>query len=109
MVYYTPRINEQSIATTAGGKGAVVFHEMWHAKQADRFRKKGWTITSENYREYLHALCDACKKSIDAAKITEYNVGEISDYARNQFLLGRFDEVEAEYMTQRRRHKNGST
>ena len=109
VVYYTPRINEPSIATTAGGKGAVEFHEIWHAKQADRFRKNGWVITSENYGDYLHALCDTCKKNIDTVKITEYNVGDISDYAKDQFLLGRFDEVEAEYMTQKRRNKNGST
>ena len=75
---------------------------MWHVKQADDFRQAGWTITRKNRVEYLMALCKKCKKNIDASGITSYNVKEISQYAFDQFLLSRYDEVEAAMMTARR-------
>ncbi len=37
--------------------------------------------------------------NIDALGINEYNVGKISDYAKKMLDYGRYDEVEAEYMT----------
>ena len=103
VVYYTPQVADARITSTTGGKGSVEFHEMWHMKQADIFRQSGWNITEENRRDYIIALCEHCKKNIDAAGITRYNVSDISEYALRNFLTGRFDEVEAEYMTFRRR------
>ena len=103
VVYYTPQVADTQITATIGGKGSVEFHEMWHMKQADTFRQRGWTIIEENRRDYIVALCAHCKKNIDAAGITRYNVSDISEYALRNFLTGRFDEVEAEYMTFRRR------
>jgi hypothetical protein len=69
---------------------------MWHAKQAQNFRKK---ITTTNYIEYRNWLNSTAKKKIDKLGITEYNVGEISDYAKKCYSHERFDEVEAECMT----------
>ena len=43
-------------------------------------------------------MCAQAKKFIDKKGIKEYNVIEISEYARANYLSGRFDEVEAEYM-----------
>ena len=60
-------------------------------------------MTRENRGEYLDALCKKCKERIDKLGITRDNVGEISNYAKFQFDQKRFDEVEAEYMTARRK------
>ena len=82
-----------------GQKGVTEYHEMWHMKQAEKFRSKGWNITKENYGNYIIELNKECKKTIDALGINEYNVGKISDYAEKMLDCGRYDEVEAEYMT----------
>ena len=67
------------------------------------FRQSGWTITRENRGEYLDVLCKKCKERIDKLGITRDNVGEISKYAADMYLGDRFDEVEAEFMSLRRR------
>lgn len=102
VVYYIPQIADAATMKDNGGLGFVERHEMWHAKQADDFRKAGWTITQENRGRYIEELCKRAKKNIDKAGITAYNVNEISDYAHRSFLDGRYDEVEADYMAVRR-------
>lgn len=101
-VYYVPDIASKEVMENNGGVSAVEYHEMWHLKQATDFRKAGWNITRENYAEYLKALIEKCERVIDKAKITRYNVNEISNYAEQQYLRGRYDEVEAELMVKRR-------
>ena len=96
VVYYIPEIVNKEIV---GQKGITEYHEMWHMKQAEKFRSKGWNITKENYGNYIIELNKECKKTIDALGINEYNVGKISDYAEKMLDCGRYDEVEAEYMT----------
>lgn len=96
VVYYIPEIANKDIV---GQKGVTEYHEMWHMKQAEKFRSKGWNITKENYSEYIRELNKECKKTIDALGINEYNVGKISDYAKKMYFANRYDEVEAEYMT----------
>mgnify|MGYP005885489765 CR=1 FL=1 len=103
VVYYTPQIADAATMKDNGGLGFVEYHEMWHMKQADDFRKAGWNITRENYGEYMQELNIRAKKVIDKAGITKYNVNSISDYASRQFYLGRYDEVEAEYMAVKKR------
>ena len=102
-VYYISRIRETEIMEMAGGADSIEYHEMWHMKQADAFRGNGWKITAENRGEYIRELCAKCKKNIDKLGITEDNVGEISKYAKQKFREGRYDEVEAEYYTVKRR------
>ena len=96
VVYYIPEIANKDIVAE---KGITEYHEMWHMKQAETFRNRGWTITSENRGDYLKALCKECKKKIDDLEITEYNVEMISDYAKKMYDQERYDEVEADYMT----------
>lgn len=96
VVYYIPEIVNKEIL---GQKGVTEYHEMWHMKQAEKFRSKGWNITKENYGKYIRELNKECKKTIDVLGINEYNVGKISDYAKKMLDYGRYDEVEAEYMT----------
>lgn len=104
MVFFTPEIGKKGFEL---GRAYVECHEMWHKVQADKFRARGWRITRENYAEYLRELCTECEGTIDALGITQYNVGEVSEYAEEKYLIGRYDEVEAEYMTkiQRKREK----
>ena len=104
-VYYSQTISNHEVQELSGGKGAVEWHEMWHMKQAEDFRKAGWEITKENRGEYLRELCKKAKKNIDDLGITRDNVKEISQYAYEQYQLGRYDETEAEYMLIRRRRK----
>jgi hypothetical protein len=96
VVYYISEIVNKEIV---GQKGVTEYHEMWHMKQAEKFRSKGWNITKENYGKYIRELNKECKKTIDALGINKYNVDKISDYAKKMFEYGRYDEVEAEYMT----------
>lgn len=96
VVYYIPEVVSEDIV---GGKAITEYHEMWHMKQAEKFRSKGWNITKENYGKYIRELNKECKKTIDVLGINEYNVGKISDYAEKMLDYGRYDEVEAEYMT----------
>ena len=103
VVYYTPRITDADIMKDNGGLGFAERHEIWHMKQAENFREAGWNITRENYGEYMQELNIRAKKVIDKAGITKYNVNSISDYASRQFYLGRYDEVEAEYMAVKKR------
>lgn len=79
VVYYIPEIVNKAVA---GQKAVTEYHEMWHMKQAEKFRSRGWNITKENYGEYIRELNRECKKTIDVLGINEYNVGKISDYAK---------------------------
>ena len=60
-------------------------------------------MTRENRGEYLDALCKKCKERIDKLGITRDNAGEISKHAADMYLGERYDEVEAEFMSLRRR------
>lgn len=101
-VFYIPQITDSKIVEA---QGDIEFHEMWHMKQAENFKKRHGEIAKENYGEYLQSACEDAKKVIDKVGITKYNVGEISEYAEKMYRLGRYDEVEAEYMTTHRRKK----
>lgn len=98
-VYYIPEIVTGNVEIKFGD---TEYHEMWHLKQAIDYRKTGKTIALDNKRDYIEALCKQCKRRIDNLGITRYNVGEISEYARRMYGRGRYDEVEAEYMTKAR-------
>lgn len=102
-VYYTPDIADRTVMAENGGLGAVEYHEMWHLRQADDFRNAGWEITKENFPEYIRELCKKAKRRLDSMGITSYNVGEVSRYAEQKYLIGRYDEAEAEIMAKRRK------
>lgn len=103
VVYYAESVGKKTVQDASGGSGAIEAHEMWHMKQAEDFRQSGWVITRENRAEYLDALCQKCKERIDKLGITRDNVRELSQYAADMYLGERFDEVEAEFMSLRRR------
>lgn len=103
VVYYAESVGKKTVQDVSGGFGVIEAHEMWHMKQAEDFRQSGWVITRENRAEYLDALCKKCKGRIDKLGITRDNVRELSQYAADMYLGERFDEVEAEFMSLRRR------
>lgn len=76
----------------------TVRHELWHMNQAEEYRAKFGEITDENHLDYIAYTCGVAKKYIDKMGINEYNVGEISDYAKKMYKYSRYDEVEAEYI-----------
>lgn len=76
----------------------TVRHELWHMNQAEEYRAKFGEITDENHLDYIAYTCGVAKKYIDKMSINEYNVGEISDYAKKMYKYSRYDEVEAEYI-----------
>lgn len=96
-VYYSSDIANRKGMESHGGIGITEYHEMWHAKQADNFKGKGWVFTEENRKNYIELLRKECKSRIDKLGITADNVGEISRYASTSYVAGHWDEVEAEY------------
>lgn len=97
-VFYASDITDKVAMQENGGLGSTERHEMWHLKQAENYRKDGKNITEDNYDDYIANACRNAKINLDRLGITEYNVDEISDYAKKNWLYGRYDEVEAEYM-----------
>lgn len=104
-VFYIPQIADKKIVEN---QGDIEYHEMWHMKQAENFRSQKGKITKENHREYIQSACKDAKKVIDKAGISKYNVNKVSEYAERMYRLGRYDEVEAEYMTTYRRKRHGN-
>ena len=49
--------------------------------------------------DYLKWLRNRCQKQLDTIGISEYNVGEISNYAEMSYRKGHYDEVFTEYRT----------
>lgn len=94
VVYYSSHAYKKSVIEET----EVFLHEMCHMKQAQNYIERFGEITAENYNDYIDFVCAQAKKFIDKKGIKEYNVIEISEYARANYLSGRFDEVEAEYM-----------
>lgn len=81
-----------------GDNSFADYHEMWHTKQANDYIKAGNVITASTYKDYLEQLKIISKNKIDKLGIDEYNVSEISEYARKSYFYGKYDEVEAEFM-----------
>ena len=73
-------------------------------------RQQGFKFRSiDDVYNALHpALAKNAKKVIDKAGISKYNVNKVSEYAERMYRLGRYDEVEAEYMTTYRRKRHGN-
>lgn len=96
-VYYSSDIANREGMAKYGGIGITEFHEMWHAKQADKFKGKGWIFTDDNREEYIQLLRKDCKHKVDKLGIIDDNAGEISEYAKVSYGKEAWDEVEAEY------------
>ena len=104
ILYIDSKITDETYVTYYGGAlGQTERHEVWHLKQARNYIAKGNTITKEGYADYISELCARSKLKVEKLGIDEYNVGEISEYAKKMYRQDRYDEVEAEYMSIKRK------
>lgn len=76
---------------------STVVHELFHWKDAQEYIKYHGTITYENYDNYIRHLNISRKKLLDKYGINEYNVSDISKYAKDSYLNADFDEAYTEY------------
>ena len=81
-------------------KYSTILHECIHWSDAENYRQNHGQITKENYgTEYLPNLRARCKKSLDKLIKKGYNISSISEYAKDRFKDGQFDETYTEYRT----------
>ena len=76
--------------------GHIERHEMWHVKQALIYKTLYENINQENFTHYLNYTNIRAKKYIDSLNLNEDNIGVITEYAYNAYMMGRYDETEAE-------------
>ncbi len=101
-VYYSDGLKNKAVLEQVGGESMTEYHEIWHARQAEEFRKAGWVINKENYRAYIEALDAKCKARLARDRDGVYNTIKESTYARCMMADNRFSEVEAEYIARNR-------
>lgn len=80
-----------------GDPDSTMLHELIHWKDASDYRLHNGAITAENAAEYQEYIRQAAKSELDNLGINADNVGEISDYAEVQYMLGGYDETHTEY------------
>ena len=80
-----------------GDADSTMLHELLHWKDASDYRLHNGAITAENAAEYQEYIRQAAKSELDNLGINADNVGEISDYAEAQYMLGGYDETHTEY------------
>jgi len=77
---------------------STIVHELFHWKDAQEYIRHHGAITRENYGAYINHLNNNRKKILDKKGIDEYNVSEISNYAKDRFNNQQYDEVYTEYL-----------
>lgn len=78
----------------SGDPQSTYVHEFIHWKDRMEYEKK-----HSRSSDYLKWLRNRCQKQLDTIGISEYNVGEISNYAEMSYRKGHYDEVFTEYRT----------
>lgn len=74
---------------------STILHELIHWQDADKYKRKFGEITDfKAYNDYLNK-----KIAPKLAKLQKkgYNIGEISNYAREQYRFKKYDETYTEY------------
>ena len=93
-------IEEDTGFACPDNKYSTLLHECIHWSDAENYRQNHGQITNENYgTEYLPKLRKQCKKSLDKLIKKGYNISSISEYAKDKFKDGQFDETYTEYRT----------
>ncbi len=72
-------------------------HELLHWQDAEKFRRRYGDITEQNYSEYIDFINRDAKKKLDKLAKKGYNIGELSDYALEQYRKGKFYETYTEF------------
>lgn len=71
-------------------------HELFHWKDAQDFRNKFGEITPTNYGDYEKFVQSQAKKRLDKLQKDGHNIF-VSEYGKNSYKNGIFDETYAEY------------
>jgi hypothetical protein len=71
-------------------------HELFHWKDAQKFKNKFGEVTADNYNDYENFVQSIAKNKLDKLQAEGHNI-LVSDYARGQYDDGAFDETYAEY------------
>ena len=71
-------------------------HELFHWLDAQEYREKFGEITKENYQIFDSYVQKKAKKHLDKLQAEGHNIF-VSDYAKEQYDKGMFDETYAEY------------
>ena len=97
---YSPDSVPELMAQLACGDNdlSTYIHELYHWREAVRYRGSSGKITHEDYALYSQRINDRAKKALDILVEKGYNV-IVSDYARRSAIKGLFDEVFTEYRT----------
>ncbi len=90
----------QKDCASRDNKLSTIIHELFHWSDAQEYQKHFGKITDSNYDEYIAHLNFNRKKAIDKLGINEYNVSNISDYAKSCYERQNYDEVFTEYRVQ---------
>lgn len=93
-------ITLQKDCASKDNKLSTIIHELFHWSDAQEYQKHFGKITDANYEKYIEHLNKKREKTIDKLGINEYNVGEISDYAKQNYERHNYDEVFTEYRVQ---------
>lgn len=72
-------------------------HELIHWQDAQKYRSRFGAVTDDNYSDYVSFINQEAKKKLDKLIESGYNIAEISDYAVEQFRIGRYYETYTEY------------
>ena len=80
-------------------KKKTIEHELTHWQDTQKFKEKYGYDDDYSLIEYMKKIG---KKELDANGIDQYNVSEISNYARLTYALSRYDETYVEYRLKKR-------
>ena len=72
-------------------------HELIHWQDAQKYQRRYGTVTDENYSDYVSFINQEAKKKLDKLIEKGYNIGELSDYAIEQYRKGKYYETYTEY------------
>lgn len=92
----TKIITLQENLAKADDPKSTAYHETWHWIQAERYKEAHGNITEANLKDYKKWLREKSKNHLDKRGITSENVINISQSAEFDYMMNRFDEVEAE-------------
>lgn len=83
-------------------KYSTLLHEYIHWLDAENYRSKHSDFSNiDDYNKYIKHLRTKCKTKLDNAGVDNYNIGEISYYAKVKYISEEYDEAYTEYRVQK--------
>lgn len=82
-------------------KYSTLLNEYIHWLDAENYRSKNSDFSNiDDYNKYIKYLRTKCKTKLDKAGVDNYNIGEISYYAKVKYISEEYDEAYTEYRVQ---------